>query len=412
MPQIRRFVAFFWSLGIMDWYGDFAMNQHPDTEHRTPALIRPDTGNLLRGLSGRRMLWALLINALVALLGDQIRVWPNIQHAMISCQIVGLSIMLAWTVASNARLSWLPPLGMQLISIVAGSTVGTALVIAVKNYFYESESGGWHNDIYGAFALLTLGVVFGSFIILTVIARERETRAQAAMHQADAERHLHAKQLLEARLQMMQAQIEPHFLFNTLASVQHLVETEPPAASRMLSDLIKYLRAAMPQMRGQGTTLGREADLARAYLSIQRVRTGNRFEFSVDIPEVLRQEPFPPMMLLTLVENAVKHGFETHSRSGEIRVIAQAGDRDLAVTVEDTGAGLRTDRPDGVGLTNVRGRLDALYGDAGQLVMEQNMPSGVRARIIVPRPPAEPAQAGLRTGPDIGNATRAAGAGQ
>jgi LytS/YehU family sensor histidine kinase len=236
----------------------------------------------------------------------------------------------------------------------------------------------------GLILLLCMGLVLGMFVILTVIARERETRAQAATHQAEAERHLHAKQLLEARLQLMQAQIEPHFLFNTLASVQHLVETDPPAASVMLNDLIKYLRAAMPQLREQGTTLGREAELARAYLSIQRVRTGGRFEFAIDVPEALRGEPFPSMMLLTLVENAVKHGFERQSQSGEIRVTAKAGDRDLTVTVQDTGAGFRSDHPDGVGLANMRERLAALYGDGAQLVLEQNMPSGVRAMIIMP----------------------------
>jgi LytS/YehU family sensor histidine kinase len=167
--------------------------------------------------------------------------------------------------------------------------------------------------------------------------------------------------------------------------VQHLVETEPAAASHMLGDLIKYLRAAMPQMREQGTTLGREAELAHAYLSIQRLRTGSRFKFTVDVPESLRQEAFPPMMLLTLVENSVKHGFEKHSRPGEIRVAASAVDAGLAVTVLDTGPGLRSDSPDGVGLTNVRERLAALYGDAGRLVLEQNTPTGVRARIVVPR---------------------------
>jgi sensor histidine kinase YesM len=361
------------------------MNLPVESEVRPPFPARGGSGNLLYGLSGRRLLWALLINAVVAILGAQVDVWPSVQHAMVSAQIVGLTIMLSWTIASNIRLAWLPALVIQLTSILVGSALGTLLVVLIKGYIYDYEFSSVVREPQGAIYLLILGVVFGGFVILTVIARERETRAQAAMHQADAERHLHAKQLLEARLQMMQAQIEPHFLFNTLASVQHLVETDPPAASSMLSDLIKYLRAAMPQLREQGTTLGREAELARAYLSIQRIRSGSRFDFSVDVAEVLRAEPFPSMMLLTLVENAVKHGFEVHGRRGHIRVFAEAGDTKLTVTVEDTGAGLRIDSPDGVGLSNVRDRLAALYGDAGQLVLEQNMPSGVRARIVVAR---------------------------
>jgi sensor histidine kinase YesM len=385
MPRIRRFVAFFWSLGIMGCYGGLDMNLPGESEVRPPFSARGGSANLLYGLSGRRLLWALLINTAVAILGAQINVWPNVQHAMVSSQIVGLTIMLSWTIASNIRLAWVPALVIQLTSILVGSALGTVLVVLIKGYVYDYEFSSVVREPQGAIYLLVLGVVFGGFVILTVIAREREARAQAAMHQADAERHLHAKQLLEARLQMMQAQIEPHFLFNTLASVQHLVETDPPAASSMLSDLIKYLRAAMPLLREQGTTLGRELELARAYLAIQRVRTGSRIDFSIDVAEGLRQAPFPPMMLLTLVENAVKHGFEAHGRRGHIRVFAEAGDTRLTVTVEDTGAGLRVDRPDGVGLTNVRDRLAALYGDAGHLVLEQNMPSGVRARIIVPR---------------------------
>jgi LytS/YehU family sensor histidine kinase len=236
--------------------------------------------------------------------------------------------------------------------------------------------------------LMLLGIVIGCFVSLTLIARERVTRARSAMHQAEAERHLHAKQLLEARLQLMQAQIEPHFLFNTLASVQHLVETDPVAASSMLGDLIKYLRAAMPQLRERGTTLAREAELARAYLAIQRVRTGNRFECSIDVPQALAGEPFPPMMLLTLAENAVKHGFEAHAQRGEIRVSARAENDSLVVTVEDTGAGFRAgtgiESSEGVGLTNVRERLAALHGNAARLLLEENTPSGLRASIMVP----------------------------
>jgi LytS/YehU family sensor histidine kinase len=208
------------------------------------------------------------------------------------------------------------------------------------------------------------------------------------MHQAEAERHLHGKQLLEARLQLMQAQIEPHFLFNTLATVQHLVETEPAEASRMLGDLIKYLRAAMPQLRERGTTLAREAELARAYLAIQRIRTGNRFDFSIDIPQALANQPFPPMMLLTLVENAVKHGFESHAQRGEIKVSAHDRASGLVISVDDTGAGFRAGTaiasPEGVGLTNVRERLEALYGAAASLVLEENTPRGMRASILVP----------------------------
>jgi len=361
--------------------------------------------NLLRGLNFQSLAMALGINTLIAAVLFPIAWEGSFPQALVSCQVVGLCIYVSWTMASNLRLQHVPPLLAQMLSVVVGSTVGTPLVLLVKG----REITQVLRDPWGTIILLILGIVIGSFVILTLIARERETRAQAAMHQAEAERNLHAKQLLEARLQLMQAQIEPHFLFNTLASVQHLVETEPPAASRMLTDLIKYLRAAMPQMRERGTTLAREAELARAYLAIQSVRTGHRFGFAVDVPPALADEPFPPMMLLTLVENAVKHGFEAHAQRGEIRVTAaNEGDR-LVVRVDDTGAGFREhsmNGAEGVGLTNVRERLAALYGGAASLQLEENLPSGLRARIAIPHAPAagRDAQAGGDPRPASGRA--------
>jgi sensor histidine kinase YesM len=340
--------------------------------------------NLLHGLNFPRLAIALGINTLAATLLFPIAWEGNFRSALVSTQVVGLCIFISWTMASNLRVRHIPPLVAQMLSVLLGSLVGTPLVILVKGYEIERVL----RDPFGAILLLMLGVVVGGFIILTLIARERETRAQAAMHQAEAERHLHAKQLLEARLQLMQAQIEPHFLFNTLASVQHLVETEPAAASRMLTDLIKYLRAAMPQLRERGTTVAREAELARAYLAIQRVRTGNRFDFTIDLPQALGNEPFPPMMLLTLVENAVKHGFEAHAQRGEIRVSAHTDQDHLVVKVEDTGAGFRmadgSASHEGIGLSNVRERLDALYGSVARLELEENLPCGLRASISIP----------------------------
>ena len=118
----------------------------------------------------------------------------------------------------------------------------------------------------------------------------------------------------------MQAQVEPHFLFNTLASVQFLTETDPPKAGQMLGHLLAYLRAALPQLRSASTTLGQEADLAQAYLSIMQMRMGSRLAFAVDVPAELRTQPLPPMLLMSLVENAVKHGIEPKAEGGNVRI--------------------------------------------------------------------------------------------
>ena len=140
---------------------------------------------------------------------------------------------------------------------------------------------------------------------------------------------------MESELKLMQAQIEPHFLFNTLASVQFLTETDPPQASRLLGHLLSYLRAALPQMRSASTTLGQEIEFAEAYLNILRMRMGPRLDFSIDVPEPLRTHPFPPVLLISVVENAVTHGLEplaagghvTHRRPPGRRPPAGHGDR-------------------------------------------------------------------------------------
>ncbi len=209
------------------------------------------------------------------------------------------------------------------------------------------------------------------------ILREKHARDQARIPRAEAERHQLEKNMLEARLQLMQAQVEPHFLFNTLANVQHLVETDPPSASRMLDSLIQYLRAALPQMREGATNLGREVDMARAFLEIHRVRMGSRLDFAIEVPEPLKCRAFPPMMLISLVENAIKHGVDPccDARHASPSAPTEADGR-LTVSVADTGEGVKPKKGGGVGLTNIRERLKALYGGAARLVLEENAPRG------------------------------------
>jgi LytS/YehU family sensor histidine kinase len=229
-----------------------------------------------------------------------------------------------------------------------------------------------------------LGIGFGCVIVATIILREKHARDQARILRAEAERHQMEKSVLEARLALMQAQVEPHFLFNTLANVQHLVETDPASASRMLDSLIRYLRAALPQMREAATNLGREVDMARAFLDIHRVRMGSRLDFAIEVPEDLKCRAFPPMMLISLVENAIKHGVDPCCECGSITIRAADDEGRLKVSVADTGEGVSTKKGGGVGLTNIRERLKALYGGRAALVLEENAPRGVVASIEVP----------------------------
>jgi len=235
-----------------------------------------------------------------------------------------------------------------------------------------------------------------AFVYLIVLKATSNTKRRAAVAVASAsevaERESLKRQVSEAKMQMMQAQVEPHFLFNTLASIDHLIETDPARASVMQKNLIQYLRAALPQMRENATDLGREVDLVSAYLEILKVRMEERLQVGFQVPKGLRSADFPPMMLQSMVENAIKHGLEPKAEGGKLDVEAEIIHGDLHVTVADTGLGFSpggaSTSGTGLGLTNIRERLKLLYGDRASLVIEANQvdgaPLGTRVTISVP----------------------------
>lgn len=251
--------------------------------------------------------------------------------------------------------------------------------VARRTRVYREESGEW-------FMSFLLVLIVAMIIVKVVLGSKKkaESRAQAATATA-AEEGL-KRQLAEAQLKMMQAQVEPHFLFNTLASVDYLIETDPARASKMQKNLIQYLRAALPQMREGSTTLGKEIALCRAYLEILKVRMEDRLQFAITVPQGLASAQFPPMVLQSLVENAIKHGLEPKAEGGSLTISADIANGNLRVTVADTGLGFAAAaRPgSGVGLTNVRERLAALYGGRARISIEANTPAGTIATIEVP----------------------------
>jgi Histidine kinase len=233
------------------------------------------------------------------------------------------------------------------------------------------------------------------FIMLLIakfyIGRSRRAQEVAKVKTAEAESANVNRQIVEAKLMALQAQVEPHFLYNTLANVQALTEVDPAQANQMTGHLIQYLRAALPKMRENTSTVGQELDLVRAYLNILKMRMGARLEFGINVPDALLSLPFPPLMLPSLVENAIKHGLEPQREGGRIDVsaekVGEGSEAMIRLVVVDTGRGL-TNAPvqagGGVGLTNIRERLLALFGSRGKLILESNQPKGVRAVIEVP----------------------------
>ena len=228
-------------------------------------------------------------------------------------------------------------------------------------------------------------LVAGAYLYLRT-----EAEAAAVARECDIDAQRMAREVAEARLRVLEAQIEPHFLFNTLASVKRLYRQGSEVGDVMLDNLMRYLSVTLPQMRSPERTLGGEAALATAYLDIQRVRMGRRMSFDIRIPEALREAAFPPFMLLTLVENAVKHGLDPLPAGGRIAVEAIARDGKLVVDVRDTGRGFAQSSGAGTGLAGIRARLRLLYGDDADLDLRADQPCGVTATLVLPLDMAQP----------------------
>jgi len=237
---------------------------------------------------------------------------------------------------------------------------------------------------------LALFWVVGSIIIKASYKGRMQAEAKAAVATEAAESESLKRQVMEARMAAMQAQVEPHFLFNTLASIDHLIQTDAARASQMQKNLIALLRASMPTLREANASgvrdLGHELAVVRPYLEILKVRMEERLSTTIDVPDGLLSAEFPPLMLQGLVENAIKHGLEPKPEGGSLTLRAQIEHGQLAVSVADTGLGFgkAATRGTGVGLANIRERLSLLYGARGKLAVEESPGGGTRVTITVP----------------------------
>ena len=271
-----------------------------------------------------------------------------------------------------------PQIGEELSNAIEAAVEDAA---EQKVSRYHKQASTWFMN----FVLLLLLALFGT---KALVGGKKRADAEAQVANAAAEREAMQRQLSETRMQMMQAQVEPHFLFNTLASVEHLIRVDPPRASAMQRSLIQYLRAVLPQMRDNAvlTGLGREVDMVTAYLALLKMRMEERLTVDLQIPDGLRSAAFPPMMLQSMVENAIKHGLECKSEGGTLKIVAEVVDSKLRVTVTDDGVGFGVVPSDGtgLGLQTIRDRLKLLHGDSARLHIGANSPSGVIAMIEVP----------------------------
>ncbi|WP_211243328.1 sensor histidine kinase [Chitiniphilus eburneus] len=333
-------------------------------------------------------LWLLLaVNQAIALLLMASGISPNPREAFVIANAVGLVIYTLYTIGHRLiPWHWL----VHVLALPTGLWLG--LKLAALAGVYDVTQSLLDPVAHWRVVLSCILISVAATVLISQHFHNLEYRAQLAAEQRRAAEARQAE--TAAQLALLQAQIEPHFLFNTLATVHGLIERDPPLARTMLDHLNGYLRASLGRTRRASTTLGDELELIGELLAIAAIRLQARLSYRIDVPDALRRAVLPPLLLQPLVENALEHGIEPAVHGGEIVVEGRLdADGLLYLDVRDTGPGLRDGQSapfgeagasGGVGLSNVRQRLATLYGDAGRLALYPNAPRGVHAELRLP----------------------------
>ena len=275
-------------------------------------------------------------------------------------------------------------LGVTLVGAIVGGLAGNIAKTSTLSGVTEQFVRVAPKILVGG---LIAGMVYAVLMVSIVQYRRGQLLRRNQQLERQAQQERMGRQLADARLKLMQAQVEPHFLFNTLASVQQLAEGKAPEAAQLTAQVITFLRGGLASLREDSTTLGCEFKVMEAYLSIMQTRMNDRLVFSLELPETLQPLSVPPAMLISLVENAIKHGLEPSLEGGRIDVTASSEGNRLRITVKDTGQGPSTSQSGGgVGLDNIRQRLRVLFSDQARLIVSKNVPHGFIAVIDLPLP--------------------------
>ena len=321
-----------------------------------------------------------LVGALLHLLVDKLS-WAG---AIGVANLVGFTLLLG-AVAAWFNMSYVVATRRRVVVYsVAGVIVGGLASALLSVLLQAAPISEVLERLPRMFLSAAIGGAAGVAPILIVgRIRRRKQEALTRKLQRDAEAERLARELSESKLRMLRAQIEPHFLFNTLGAVQQLAADGAPRAAALTADLIDFLRASFSDMRREQVTLANEFATIAAYLRVMQARMGKRLNFSLDLPDALAPLQVPSMLVLTLVENAIKHGIEPSLRGGAILVSALEEDRRTVIRVRDTGVGMSATPGEGAGLDNVRRRLALAYGDDAALALYDADP-GVAAEVVLP----------------------------
>jgi signal transduction histidine kinase len=326
--------------------------------------------------------WVFAVSSVIASLLTLMQA-PGVTwgEEMLASNAIGFSI---WGVIrlvlaiSGKRVALIPTL---IISVPIGVVIGGKIATLFGVYDFIGDFAAHPLARWKSIGMVALFAASASaFVVVSSNAAryrleleiEQRRLAEASRSQAVAD------------LALLQAQIEPHFLFNTLAHVQSAIEQDPATGKQILENLIRYLRGTLRRTRNTRYTLTEERDLIEALLNIASIRIGPRLRHHVNIADAIGNAVLPPLLLQPLVENAIKHGIEPAIDGGEIRVEGERIDDTLVLRVIDTGVGMGAAGPEGVGLANVRARLESLYGEKGRLTLQPHPKGGVIAELRLP----------------------------
>lgn len=371
-----------------------------------PMSVVPPPSGLARLFGWQRLLFTMGVSVALALALSPIWQTPTLSLVGRS-MAVGLGALLAFGLFEQWPRQlpwWLARWTLQLVGVMLAVPLGVLLA-----YMINTPAGGppfWeHPARFRGFVTLSMtGLMLAPWMALTALLRRRDAEARQQELSFALEKSELERQALDARLKLLQAQVEPHFLFNTLANVRAMVDAGSPQASAMLGSLIAYLRAAVPRLHQRTTTLGQELQLVRAYLDLMHLRMPDRLQFALDVDPAALPMRCPPMTLLSLVENAVRHGIDPSEVGGRIDIAVRCDGQRCMARVVDTGLGMRpvagTDLVSGphglgTGLPSLRERLELAFRGQAQLSLSAVHPHGVCAEVDFPAEPHVDADAAV-----------------
>ena len=319
----------------------------------------------------------IVFNTLIAGLLTMLGTMSNFRINFIYSQCIGLSIF----VFNILILPRMKP-GVKRLAVMSLTLPGS-VAVGLSLAFYITDVGSWSSPF--AWQSVMIGLFFGGIGSITYFLSERIHLLDAEVKQRRLNEVEREKREVEAHLRLLQAQIEPHFLFNTLANVSSLIEVDATRARRLLDRLNDWLRVALARTRSESATLGDELTLLENYLQILGMRFGARLRWQIDASEAVRAIQFPPMLLQPLVENAIRHGIEPKLGGGQLKISAKMEQGMLRLCVDDDGAGFNDKTSgSGTGLENIRARLAALYGSSARFELHENATGGVSAALELP----------------------------